>query len=316
MHVLRAAPIIALALLAAGAAFAQEAVEPNADREAIEANIAAYTKAYIARDASALAAFWSESGECISPLSGKPIQGRKNIEKEYADMFAEAGELALEVELESIRFITDDVAVEEGIAKVIFPGELPSDSRYRVIHHKVDGEWLIDSVRETMFSEGQGDEAWRGAADGKAEVIPQMKALSWMVGDWVDQLGEGSAIYYKCAWGLGMNFMRREFSVELGDQVEMDGIEVIGWDPAAETYRSWVFDSQGGFGSAIWERDGDTWTKNLTGTTRDGRKAFASHTMVKIDDDSYEWRAHGRVLDGKLLPNIETVTVTRLGAEQ
>ena len=43
-------------------------------------------------------------------------------------------------------------------------------------------------------------------------------------------------------------------------------------------------------------------------------KLSSSH--VRIDDDSYEWRAHGRVLDGKLLPNIETVTVTRLGAEQ
>jgi len=313
MRVLAMASLIALLTDEYG--FAREPVEPTTDREAIEANIAAYTKAYLAKDAGALAEFWSDSGECISPLSGKPIRGRKNIEKEYTDMFAEAGDLALEVDLESIRFITDDVAVEEGIAKVIFPGELPSESRYRVIHNKVDGKWLIDSVRETMFDEDR-DEIWRGAAQGGAGVSTEMKNLSWLVGDWVDQIGEGSAIYYKCSWGLGMNFIRREFSVELGDQIEMDGIEVIGWDPAEKTYRSWVFDSEGGFGSAIWARDGDTWTKNLNGTTKDGRKAFASHTMVKIDDDSYQWRAHGRVLDGKLLPNIETVTVTRQGAEK
>ena len=106
MRVLAMASLIAL--LADEYAFARERVGPDADREAIEANIAAYTKAYLAKDAGALAEFWSDSGECIRPLSGQLIRGRRNIEKEYTDMFAGSGDLALEVDLEPIRIPHDN----------------------------------------------------------------------------------------------------------------------------------------------------------------------------------------------------------------
>ena len=288
------------------------AAEDNADdRKKIEANVAAYTKAYQEKDAAALAAFWSESGQFVSPTSGETVSGRKAIENQYAEMFADAGDSALEVDVESVRFITDDVAVEEGIAKVIYPGELPSESRYRVIHIKQDGKWLIDSIRETVLPPAAADveENPASASGGK------MEALGWMIGDWIDG-GDGSAIYFSCSWGMGNKFIKREFSVAIEDRVEMDGIEVIGWDPSEEIYRSWVFDSEGGFGSATWTRDGDTWIKRMTGTTSSGKKAFAAHRIEKIDDDSYRFSSHGRELDGQLLPNIDAVTVVRQKGEK
>ena len=53
----------------------------------------------------------------------------------------------------------------------------------------------------------------------------------------------------------------------------MEGVEVIGWDPAEKVYRSWVFDSQGGFGSAVWtEGEGDKWIRRLTGTPGPDRR--------------------------------------------
>ena len=142
-----------------------------------------------------------------------------------------------------------------------------------------------------------------------------MKELSWMIGDWVDS-SDGSKIYLSCSWGMGKRFIKREFTVAIEDRIEMDGIEVIGWDPAEKIYRSWVFDSEGGFGSATWTRDGERWTKRMTGTTNSGKKAFAAHTIEKIDDDSYQMSAHGRELDGELLPNIDAVTVVRQNAAE
>ena len=284
--------------------------DTSAAKQEIDANIAAYTKAYAAKDAAALAAFWSETGQFISPVSGNFISGRKQIEAEYAGMFAEEGDLALEVNINSIRFITEDVAVEEGTAKVIYPGELPSQSRYRVIHTRQDGKWLIDSVRETVLPLAQA----ATAGDVKSGPAAELKDLSWLIGDWVDDGGEGSAVEFSCSWGMGMRFIKREFSVWVEDRVEMDGIEVIGWDPSEKIYRSWVFDSEGGFGSATWTRDGEKWIKHLTGTTSSGKKAFAAHIMIKLDDKSYQWSAHGRELDGKLLPNIDPVTVVRQNA--
>ena len=288
----------------------QPSAAADEDREQIEANVTAYIDAYQKKDAAALASFWSESGQFVSPISGETVSGRKKIEQEYAAMFADSGEIGLAVEIESLRFLTRDVAVEEGIAKMTFPDESPSESRYRVIHVKQEGKWLIDSIRETIIpTAAQPAEETTGDEPGS-----KMEPLAWMIGEWVDG-GDGSAIYLSCSWGMKNRFIKREFTVEIEDRIAMNGIEVIGWDASEGIYRSWVFDSEGGFGSATWARDGDIWTKRLTGTTKDGKKAFSAHTIRKIDDDSYEWNAHGRELDGQLLPNIDTVTVIRSSQE-
>ena len=272
----------------------------------IRANVAAYVAAYSKKDAKALAEFWSEDGKFVSPLSGEVTSGRENIEREYAAMFADVGEASLDVKVDSLRFITADVAVEEGSAEVIYPGELPSESRYQVIHIRRDGKWLIDSIRETV------EAAVAAAAADSEQVagVAEMAELAWMIGDWIDE-GDRSAIYHSCSWGMGKSFIKREFTITMGDDIAMNGIEVVGWDPADKTYRSWVFDSEGGFGSAVWTREGENWTKRLTGTTKTGQKAFATNTIIKVDDNSYQWRAHGRVLDGEILPNIDIVTVVR-----
>jgi len=34
----------------------------------------------------------------------------------------------------------------------------------------------------------------------------------------------------------------------------MAGMQIIGWGPAAKQMRSWVFDSDGGFGTVIWSK--------------------------------------------------------------
>ena len=42
-------------------------------------------------------------------------------------------------------------------------------------------------------------------------------------------------------------------------QVDISGIQVIGWDPIAKAIRSWTFDSNGGFAEGKWEHRGDRW---------------------------------------------------------
>ena len=120
------------------------------DEKQIRANLDAFVAAYSKKDAAALAGFWSPEGRFLSPLSGEAMSGRENIEKEYAAIFADVEEVSLEVEVESLRFISPDVAVEEGVATVSFGEELASPSRYSATHVRRDGKWLIDSVRETV----------------------------------------------------------------------------------------------------------------------------------------------------------------------
>ena len=45
------------------------------------------------------------------------------------------------------------VAIEEGTVRVLRPGESPSDSTYLAVHVKKDGQWKLDTVRETEVPE-------------------------------------------------------------------------------------------------------------------------------------------------------------------
>jgi hypothetical protein len=49
------------------------------------------------------------------------------------------------------------------------------------------------------------------------------------------------------------------FKVKGSDQSETDGWEIIGWDPDRQQIRSWIFDSNGGFGESTWANDGEHW---------------------------------------------------------
>ena len=119
-----------------------------ADRAAIRAAADAYTAAYNRGDAKAVARLWSEKGQWIGP-DGKPVEGRAAIQKELEKMFAAGKGLHLELLDFSVRFVTPDVAVEEGKVRVTRPGEAPSDSTYIAVDSKQHGLWLLDTVRET-----------------------------------------------------------------------------------------------------------------------------------------------------------------------
>ncbi len=57
------------------------------------------------------------------------------------DLFRENKGTQVEVVDPKVRFIASDVAIEEGTARVIVPGEPPSESSYLAVHVKKDGKW-------------------------------------------------------------------------------------------------------------------------------------------------------------------------------
>src|SRR5215475_457549 len=60
-----------------------------ADEEAIRASGKAFIEAYNARDAKKLATLWSPEAIYIDPLTGEQTVGRDEIEKVFADAFAD-----------------------------------------------------------------------------------------------------------------------------------------------------------------------------------------------------------------------------------
>lgn len=266
------------------------------DEEAIRAAVASYVEAYNRGDAKAVAAHWSESGEWISP-TGRRFQGRQAIEKQLAILFAEGKGVRIEVLPPSIRIVSPDVAVEEGTVRVFRPKDLPSEATYLGIHTKKAGQWKLDSVHETLVPDAPSPSA-------------HLQELAWLVGEWV-HASSGVSAEIQVAWTKNKNFLSYAFKVSGAGEDDLEGIEVIGWDPAANTLRCWLFDSDGGFGEGVWSKKGKSWVVKFDQVLSDGRKAAATNIYTPVDGNTFTWRSVGRKLEGEFLPNIEDVKIVR-----
>ena len=96
-----------------------------------------------------------------------------------------------------------------------------------------------------------------------------LKDLEWLIGTWrMDMKDRDATTTYE--WDDGKKFIRGRFSVEQGGKVTESGTQMIGKDNADGGIRSWVFQSDGGFGDGLWTRDGKKWTVDFEGF--DGRR--------------------------------------------
>src|SRR3954451_19555107 len=127
-------------------------IECRADQVEDEAAIRkaddAYVEAYNKRDAKALAALWSPEAVYVDPETGEEAVGREEIEKEFADTFSDLKDAKLEVKANSIKFLSPNVALENGVARIVRPKEEPDESTYSALFVKREGKWLLDRVTE------------------------------------------------------------------------------------------------------------------------------------------------------------------------
>jgi uncharacterized protein (TIGR02246 family) len=271
-----------------------------ADEAAIRKAGAAFLEAYNARDAKKLAALWSTEAIYVDPATGEEIVGRDEIEKVFADAFEDNEDDKLTTDVESIEFVSPNVAIIRGVAHVTKPGDEPNDSDFTVVRVKQNGQWLIDRVSEVETDKPPSSN------------YEHLKELEWMIGSWHDDDPRPAVeIQTDCDWTKNKNFMTRAFAVAIGDRVNKSGMQIIGWDPVAKQIRSWIFDSDGGFGEGTWTRKGDKWFIQNTGTLPDGGKATSLNVMTRLDNDSFKWESVNRDIDGEIQPNVEPVLVVR-----
>ena len=268
-----------------------------ADEAAIRKAVESYVTAFNQGDAAALAALWSPAAVYTNPLSGEQVVGREAIEEQFAAIFADAKGAKLEAKTDSIQFISPSVAVEHGTAKVIIPEQTPEETEYTAVYIKRDDQWLLDRVTEE-----------------EVVITPshyeQLKDLEWMIGSWVDQDDEATVVT-ECNWTKNNNFLTRAFTVQIRDRIDMSGLQIIGWDPATKQIRSWVFDSDGGFGQGTWTKKENRWYIQQSGVLPDGQKSSSVNIITYVDDNTCTLQSVNRMADDELLPNIEEVTITK-----
>ena len=132
----------------------------------------------------------------------------------------------------------------------------------------------------------------------------QLRQLDWLVGEWRSQDKE-TVITISCRWTQKQSFLLIEQAVRVKGEEVLSLTQVIGWDPVREQFRSWVFDSAGGFGQGLWERRGNEWVVSAEGVRSDGQEASGTNSWHFIDANTFEWSATDREIGGEPAPDVK-----------
>jgi uncharacterized protein (TIGR02246 family) len=291
-----------LALLVLGVGFmtAQDktAKDPKqeADKQAIDKMTKDMIQAFDKRDAAAVAANWTADGEFIAN-DGEPIRGRAEIQKAYAEYFKTLkGKPKLEVQSDNLRFPSADTAVAEVTLRLKNDdGEVIASSWRNTLLVRDGGEWKVAIVRE-----------W----DRDTDQDVSLKELEWLIGTW-QASNKDREVTTSYEWDENKAFIRGKYSVKEGGKVIESGMQMIGKDNNDGVIRSWVFQSDGGFGGGVWTRDGKKWTVDVDGVAPDGKELTATSIYIHVDPNNYTWQAVDQALDGEPIPDTQPIKVTK-----
>ena len=267
----------------------------NADDQQIRDGVVEFVEIYNAHRPEKLAALFAPDARMVFS-DGTEVNGRDEIQQSFAETFVDSPEVAISVVVDSIRFLTPDVAVEEGVTNLFPDGvTLTSSGPYTMVHLKKNGRWLMQSVRVVE--------------DEVVSTYGQLRPLEWLLGEWIDE-GRTEVVEASFRWDENKSFLLEEFQVIREGSVVLKGTQRIGWDPQAKQIRSWIFDSAGGFGDAVWTPVEDDWVCKFKAVRTDGTSASATRTLTRAARDRIIWSATDRFDDGEALPDL-AVTMVR-----
>jgi uncharacterized protein (TIGR02246 family) len=281
----------------AGQSWADEPSDQAADEAAIRKEAASYAEAFNKHDAKLLAEHWSPDAVYTNRTTGEEVVGQAAIGEQFSALFEAQPEAKLEVTVNSVQFVSPNVAIEQGTAKMLSAAGEPEEIEYSAVNVKRDGKWLLDRVTDK-------------SSDAQVSHVEQLKALEFMFGNWTDQSDEAE-VEVDCNWAKNKNFITRAFKISVDGETELSGMQIIGWDAAAKKIRSWTFDSNGTFTESTWEHRGNRWFVRNAGTLPDGRSATMINVMKPVDENSFTWQTIERTAGGELLPNIDEVLMVR-----
>lgn len=283
----RKALFVAFALLvtwgSAAAIGAQQEDNSNQQSE-IRAAGKAYIDALNRGDGAALSALWTKGGVYVD-ADGHTFDAHELIAKHFSgDVHTENLEKVPVDTGSTIRFVTPEVAVEEGTSRTMLPtGEELVTGGYSAIWVKQNNRWLLDSLREWVSTD-------------TAEHGP-LEALSWMIGDWAGT-GDGVEMTTSAQWSENQKFIVRRFAMKQNGQSVHAGTQRIGWDPGAQLIRSWVFDADGGIVEGIWHHEQGAWIIKTSGVTGEGSQYKGVSFLIPEGNDRCVLKTTHVTVDG------------------
>src|SRR5262249_21200887 len=129
-----------------------------------------------------------------------------------------------------------------------------------------------------------------------ADLTPhdRLEQLGWLVGDWVNE-GNDAVVRISYRWSDDRNFLLGDFHVTRAGSTVMQSTQRVGWDPVAGKVRSWVFDSDGGFGEGNWTYVDGSWVIKSSAVLPDGQTGSATITVSPQGKDRYLLKGTDRI---------------------
>ena len=291
--------ISALALFATACLFSfQEIKSSDQDETQIKNLTMAYSDAFNERNPDKLASLWAPDASYINLSDHETLQGRNEILNYFKEQLKDLSDSKLNITIESIKIDETGKAIEKGTAIIVFQNEPEKKSSFIAEWAYINDAWKLQKVLELDIQ----------LAPSHYE---QLKDLDWLVGKWNGK-NEYVDFSMNIEWDENKNFLIQNFTVNVLGQKNLVGRQTIGWDPARKKIRSWMIDSDGGFGEGSWNKQGDIWYAGMFNVLPDGRKASNTHVYKKKDNNTFTFASQDRDVEGKILPNIQPFTINKV----
>lgn len=276
--------LVAMSLMAVATCAAESDVDR--DTAAVRAAGKKYVAALRRGDSEAMRKMWTREGDYID-ASGQSYSIRKLLSQDEKSS-AKGDAAEVKSKDSTIRFITPDVAIEDGTTgeRASSNGESIS-GRFTAVWVKRDGDWLLDSLRES--------EVVAPAAKDR------LQELEWLVGEWIGKTDDG-VILVSSHFKDDGRYIVREFIDRGNDHATATATQRIGWDAETGKIKCWTFDSQGGVGEGTWQRDGNRWVVEMADVLSNGEKTTVSAVYIPSGDGRFVWESGGAKLEGESVP--------------
>mgnify|MGYP001365100151 CR=1 FL=1 len=267
----------------------------EAVREADEAAIRKATQDFVAAfekgEAETVAAHLTDGAQMI-PDDAPEIRGREAVQKACAGHFARFPQQKITLNPESLRFMSRDTAVEEGLMSTSKEKGAAETHRYSLLHVREDGKWLIAEIRE-----------W--PSEGTA-----LQDLAWLIGSWQSMRADAE-VQTTWEWLGNKAFIRGTITMRQKDQT-VSGMQLIGVDPRTDELTIWVFEADGGVTQGTCMRDDNSWVFETSGLTADGGVLAATNILARIDNDTITWQPVNLTVGDEIIGDLPPVKVTRV----
>jgi uncharacterized protein (TIGR02246 family) len=271
-------------------------VESNPDEQAVKQLTENFVKAFNAGKADDVAGLFLERAE-LTDDDGNIYKGRAEIADVFTRFFKKFPGATSKMTPDTVKFISPSLVIEEGSRTVSTKdGQATAATHYTFVKIKPQDQWKIASGTEVND-------------DSSLTPHDRLMPLAWLVGDWVDE-GSDAVVQISCRWSEDKNFFLVDFNAKMQGKPGLKSSQRIGWDPLTQKVKSWVFDSDGGYGDGIWTLVEGRWVIKSNAVMPDGQTGSATIMLEPSGNDKYVMKGFDRIRGDNAEPDFE-VTIVR-----